>query len=100
MASKPISLLGHTHACPAIDPGPRPHVGGPCISAGQSHVKVNGIPIAVEGGSCLCTGVPTTASNQKGSSNVKINGKGIMRIGDATSHGGKMVGCYPPITSH
>ncbi|MBM7068893.1 PAAR domain-containing protein [Actibacterium sp. 188UL27-1] len=96
MVSKPICHLGHVHACPSLVP--RPHIGGPAISPGQSHVKINGIPVLVEGGVCLCTGVPTKANAQKGSSRVKINSKGIMRLGDTTSHGGKMVGCYPPIT--
>lgn len=98
MSSKPICHLGHPHVCPAVDPGPRPHVGGPAVSAGQSIVKVNGIPVLVEsGGSCLCTGVPTTAGTSKGSGKVKINGKGIMRLGDATAHGGKMVAGFPMI---
>jgi uncharacterized Zn-binding protein involved in type VI secretion len=54
---KPIALLGHMHVCPKVDPGPRPHIGGPVIDAGQSLVKFNGIPVAVEGGKALCTGV-------------------------------------------
>jgi uncharacterized Zn-binding protein involved in type VI secretion len=86
------------HACPAVDAGPRPHVGGPAVSSGQSTVKVNGIPVLIEGsGKCLCTGVPTTTGTSKGSSRVKINGKGIMRMGDTTAHGGKMVTGFPLI---
>ncbi|WP_308917991.1 PAAR domain-containing protein [Jannaschia sp. LMIT008] len=98
MASKPVCHLGHPHACPAVDPGPRPHIGGPAVSAGQSTVRVNGIPVLVDGGgSCLCTGVPTTAGTSKGSGKVRIDGKGVMRLGDATSHGGKMVMGFPGI---
>ena len=99
MSSKPICHVGHMHACPAVDPGPKPHVGGPAVSAGQSTVTVNGIPVLVEGSSkCMCTGVPATVATSKGSSCVKINGKGIMRMGDPTGHGGKMVMGFPLIT--
>lgn len=99
MASKPICHLGHPHVCPAVDPGPKPHIGGPATSAGQSIVKVNGIPVLVDGGGkCLCSGVPTTVGASKGSSRVKINGKGIMRLGDSTGHGGKMAAGFPLIT--
>ena len=91
MSAKPIALLGHYHFCPMVDPGPKPHIGGPVISAGQSHVRFNGVPIAVEGGECLCTGQPGTDGHVKGSSNVRINGKGVMRIGDKTAHGGHIV---------
>lgn len=88
---KPVSLLGHNHICPKIDPGPKPHIGGPVVSPGQTLVKVNGIPVAVEGGQCMCTGLPGPDKMSKGSSLVKILGKGVMRIGDSTGHGGKMV---------
>ena len=94
---KPIALLGHMHVCPKVDPGPRPHIGGPVIDAGQSLVKFNGIPIAVEGGKALCTGVPTTDPLKQGSSLVKINGKGVMRIGDGTGHGGKITMGVPTL---
>ena len=51
--SKPIAVLGSMHVCPKIDPGPKPHVGGPVMDAGQSFVKFNGLPVAVEGGKCI-----------------------------------------------
>jgi uncharacterized Zn-binding protein involved in type VI secretion len=97
--SKPVSLLGHAHVCPMVDPGPKPHVGGPVFSPGQSFVRYNGIPVAVEGGQCLCTGMPGQDGLAKGSSIVRINGKGLMRIGDATSHGGKLVAGVPGLTA-
>lgn len=96
---KPIAVLGSMHVCPKVDPGPKPHVGGPVTGAGQSHVKFNGIPLAVEGGQCLCTGMPGPDKMNKGSSQVKINGKGVMRIGDSTAHGGKLVMGIPTLTS-
>ena len=87
---KPIATIGHMHVCPKVDPGPKPHVGGPVIDAGQSFVRFNGVPIAVEGGKCMCTGMPGSDKMTKGSSVVKINGKGVMRVGDSTAHGGKI----------
>ncbi len=96
---KPISLVGHMHVCPKVDPGPRPHVGGPIVDAGQSFVKYNGVPVAIESGKSLCTGVPATDALQKGSNLAKINGKSIMRIGDSTSHGGKIVAGVPVFRS-
>ena len=97
MSSKPLAIVGMMHVCPKVDPGPKPHVGGPVIQAGQSHVKFNGIPWAVEGGAALCTGMPGPDKHSKGSSKVKINGKGVMRVGDASAHGGKIVTGVPVI---
>lgn len=93
--TKPIALVGHAHVCPRIDPGPKPHIGGPVTNPGQSHVKFNGIPVAVEGGSCLCSGMPGPDRMKKGSGIVRINGKGVMRIGDTTAHGGKIIAGVP-----
>jgi len=97
MAGMPLAILGMMHVCPKADPGPKPHVGGPIIQAGQSHMKFNGIPWAVEGGAALCTGMPGPDKHQKGSAIVKINGKGVMRLGDPTAHGGKIVTGIPLI---
>ncbi|RJE82560.1 hypothetical protein D3P04_19545 [Paracoccus onubensis] len=96
---KPIALVGHMHICPKVDPGPKPHVGGPVISGGQSFVKFNGIPLAVEGGQCMCTGMPGPDKMTKGSSLVKIDGKGVMRVGDSTAHGGKITMGIPALRS-
>ncbi|MFQ6554310.1 hypothetical protein AAD018_018360 [Aestuariibius insulae] len=41
---KPISLLGHMHVCPKVDPGPKPRIGGPGIDAGQTLVRFAGAP--------------------------------------------------------
>lgn len=86
--TKPVALVGDSHSCPKVEPGPVPHIGGPIIDAGQGFVTYNGLPVAVEGGVCQCTGVPTTDGHARGSSLVRIDGKGVMRIGDSTDHGG------------
>lgn len=96
---KPTALAGHMHVFPKVDPGPKPHVGGPVISAGQSFVRFNGVPLAVEGGQCLCTGMPGQDRMTNGSSLVRINGKGVMRLGDRTAHGGKIVMGVPALNS-
>ena len=89
--SFPVSLKGHMHICPMVAPGPRPHIGGPVITTGQSFVTVDGVPIATVSDKTLCSGVPTTAAITSGSSIASIEGKKISRMGDACEHGGKLV---------
>ncbi|MGV1760149.1 PAAR domain-containing protein [Rhizobium sp. P44RR-XXIV] len=87
---QPVTLKGQMHFCPACDPGPKPHVGGPVQTTSQDFVKVNGIPIATVGDKCLCTGVPTTAAITGGSSIANINGNKVARMGDSCEHGGRL----------
>jgi uncharacterized Zn-binding protein involved in type VI secretion len=92
MVASPVTLKGHMHVCPMVDPGPRPHVGGPVMQVSQNFVCVEGVPIATVGDKCLCTGVPTTSDGiTSGSSVAKINGRKVARLGDACSHGGRLV---------
>jgi uncharacterized Zn-binding protein involved in type VI secretion len=86
-----VTLKGQMHVCPMVDPGPKPHVGGPVDQTQQSFVCVGGIPMATVGDKCLCTGVPTTAAITGGSSVATINGKKVARIGDSCEHGGRLV---------
>ncbi len=91
--SKPIALIGHPHTCPI-------HGGGPVLNPGQLLVRFNGIPLAVEGGQCGCPGSPPLPDPMvKGSSLVKINGRGVMRVGDSTAHGGKIAMGVPTLKS-
>nr|WP_313056621.1 PAAR domain-containing protein [Agrobacterium cavarae] len=92
MPGMPVTLKAHWHICPMVDPGPKPHVGGPVISTQQSFVTVEGVPIATVGDSLLCTGVPTTSDKiTAGSSVASIEGRKIARLGDSCAHGGKLV---------
>lgn len=91
MIAMPVILKGHMHICPKVDPGPKPHIGGPVISTQQNFVCVDNIPIATVGDTCLCTGVPTTDKITGGSSIATINGKKVARLGDSCAHGGKLV---------
>lgn len=87
---QPVSTIGAMHVCPKVEPGPVPHVGGPIIeSGGNTIVKIFGIPVAVVGAKCICIGPPDSVT--QGSSIVKINGKPIVRMGDGTAHGGKVI---------
>jgi uncharacterized Zn-binding protein involved in type VI secretion len=92
---KPVSVIGMMHVCPKVEPGPVPHVGGPIVEPGQTGVKIMGMPIAVVGAKCVCVGPPDTVT--QGSSIVKINGKPIVRMGDGTAHGGKVVMGMPTV---
>lgn len=87
-----VTIKGHMHVCPMIDPGPKPHIGGPVVSTQQNFVTVEGVPIATVGDNLLCTGAPTTSDKiTSGSSIASIGGKKIARLGDSCAHGGRLV---------
>jgi uncharacterized Zn-binding protein involved in type VI secretion len=92
--SKPAARIGDMHVCPMVTPGtpPVPHVGGPITGPGVPTVLIGGMPAAVLGDMCVCTGPPDTII--LGSSGVLIGGKPAARMGDSTVHGGTItVGC-------
>jgi uncharacterized Zn-binding protein involved in type VI secretion len=76
------------HICPLVDPGPKPHVGGPVIGPGAPTVLIGGMPAAVVGDSATCAGPPD--SIVQGSTTVLIGGKPAARQGDPTAHGGSI----------
>ena len=87
----PSARLSDMHICPAVAPGPCPHVGGP-IAAASANVIIGGMPAARVGDMAICCCPPDSIA--QGSSSVMINGKPAARMGDSTSHGGKIVvGC-------
>jgi uncharacterized Zn-binding protein involved in type VI secretion len=90
----PAARLNDMHTCPMQTPGvpPIPHVGGPILGPGAPTVLIGGMPAAVMGDMCVCTGPPD--SIVKGSATVQIGGKPAARLGDTTGHGGQIVaGC-------
>ncbi|MDH6343907.1 putative Zn-binding protein involved in type VI secretion [Parabacteroides sp. PFB2-12] len=90
----PAARITDMHVCPMQTPGvpPVPHVGGPLVGPGVTNVIIGGLPAAVVGDSCICTGPPDTIV--KGSATVMIGGKPAARLGDMTAHGGSIVlGC-------
>jgi uncharacterized Zn-binding protein involved in type VI secretion len=79
------------HVCPSVT-GTVPHVGGPILPGGNSTVLIGGMPAAVVGDNCVCSGPPDSIS--KGSATVTIGGKAAARMGDSTAHGGTIIlGC-------
>ena len=80
--------VGDMHVCPMVTPGtpPIPHVGGPITGPGVPTVLIKGMPAAVVGDMCVCTGPPDTIA--MGSMKVMIKGKPAARMGDSTVHGG------------
>ncbi len=91
---KPAARIGDMHMCPMVTPGtpPIPHVGGPITGPGAPTVLIGGMPAAVMGDMCVCTGPPD--SIVLGSTGVFIGGKPAARMGDQCAHGGAItVGC-------
>lgn len=91
---KPAARIGDMHVCPMVTPGvpPIPHVGGPVTGPGCPTVLIGGMPAAVMGDMCVCTGPPDTII--LGSTGVMIGGKPAARMGDQCVHGGTIVlGC-------
>ncbi len=94
---KPAARLTDFHACPMVTPGvpPIPHVGGPIIGSGCLTVLIAGMPAAVMGDQCMCTGPPDVAI--LGSTGVFIGKKMALRMGDSTAHGGTIVAGAPTV---
>lgn len=82
------------HVCPMVT-GLVPHVGGPIVGPGVPLVLIGGMPAAVVGDSCICTGPPDSII--KGSLTVKIGGKPAARVGDTTAHGGTIILGHPTV---
>jgi uncharacterized Zn-binding protein involved in type VI secretion len=92
---KPAARVGDMHTCPMVDPGPKPHVGGPITGPGVPTVFIGGQPAAVVGDMATCTGPPDSII--MGSTGVFIGGKPAARMGDNTAHGGVIVAGCPTV---
>lgn len=90
----PAARVGDMHVCP-MTTGTVPHVGGPIIGPGEATVLIAGMPAAVVGDNCVCTGPPDTTA--MGSGTVLIGGKPAVRMGDSTAHGGTIVAGAPTV---
>jgi uncharacterized Zn-binding protein involved in type VI secretion len=82
------------HVCPAVNPGPSPHVGGPVVS-GSPNVITGNLPQGRVTDKCVCAGPPDMIV--QGSATVYVNGLPAARIGDATTHGGVIVAGLPTV---
>jgi uncharacterized Zn-binding protein involved in type VI secretion len=92
---KPAARVGDMHTCPMVDPGPKPHVGGPIMPPGCPTVFIGGMPAARVGDMVTCVGPPDTIA--MGSTGVFIGGKPAARMGDNTAHGGVIVAGFPMV---
>ena len=92
---KPAARVGDMHTCPMVDPGPKPHVGGPVMPPGCPTVFIGGVPAARAGDMATCVGPPDTIA--RGSTGVFIGGKPAARMGDNTGHGGVIVAGLPTV---
>lgn len=90
----PAARLTDMHVCPLNTSGV-PHVGGPIAGPGIPTVLIAGIPAAVVGDMCVCTGPPD--SIVAGSATVMIRGMPAARLGDTTAHGGSIVVGAPTV---
>ena len=91
----PAARVSDMHVCPATNPGPVPHVGGPISVPGGPTVIIAGMPSATVGSMCVCVGPPDSIA--AGSGSVMICGKPAARLGDSTGHGGKVVAGAPTV---
>lgn len=86
--SQPAARISDMHACPAVAPGPVPHIGGPIVS-GQPNVLIGFMPAARIGDTAVCVPMPDSVSS--GATTVLIGGSPAARMGDSCSHGGVIV---------
>lgn len=84
-----VRVGGDQHKCPVVQVLV-PHVGGPITGPGVPTVLIGGLPAAVMGDTCVCTGPP--AAIVKGSVTVLVQNRPAARLGDQTAHGGILVG--------
>lgn len=87
MAGKPAARSGDWHLCTKIDPGPKPHVGGPIKPPCMASVLIGGQAAARVGDSAICLS-PFPDYIKNGSKSVFIGGRPAARQGDKTTHGG------------
>lgn len=91
----PAARVGDMHVCPMVDPGPKPHVGGPIMPPGFPMVLIGGVPAARAGDMATCVGPPDVII--AGSATVLIGGQPAARVGDSTAHGGTIVLGFPMV---
>ena len=84
----PAARITDMHVCPLSD-GPKPHVGGPILPAGEPTVLIGGMPAARVGDMATCAGPPD--SIVMGSTTVLVGGSPAARMGDSTAHGGTII---------
>ena len=91
----PASRMTDMHVCPAVCPGPAPHVGGPILPPCEPTVLIGNLPAARVSDKAVCA--CAVDSIVKGSGTVLIGGMPSARIGDSCAHGGTVVAGLPTV---
>lgn len=87
----PAARITDFHACPKVEPGPKPHVGGP-VRTGESTVIIGYQRAARVTDKLICLGPLDAVA--RGEPTVVIGDQDAARLGDPTEHGGRiMKGC-------
>jgi uncharacterized Zn-binding protein involved in type VI secretion len=55
--------VGDDHTCPMVDPGPKPHKGGPILPPGCPTVLIGYMPAARVGDKATCVGPPDSIAS-------------------------------------
>jgi uncharacterized Zn-binding protein involved in type VI secretion len=79
---------GDRQSCPRVGPGNQRHVGGQ-VKGGAASVFIGGQEAAHAGSKFGCQ-AGSEGEIVVGSDSVFVEGKSLARVGDATSHGGKV----------
>ena len=91
----PAARLTDLHTCPMVDPGPKPHVGGPILPPCEPTVLIGFQPAARVTDKATCVGPPDVIA--KGSPTVITGNQMQARIGDPTLHGGVITTGFPTV---
>ena len=94
MTGRPAARVTDMHTCP-VSGSPIPHVGGAVLTAPASEVLVSGLPLAGAGSEIGCVGAVAVLLG--GSATVLVAGRPVARMGDATAHGGVLIGGAPTV---
>jgi uncharacterized Zn-binding protein involved in type VI secretion len=89
MSGKPAARVSDPHTCPMVDPGPKPHVGGPIKPPGATTVSIGGQAAARMGDTATCAS-PAPDVIAAGAFPVPIGGSPAARMSDNTAHGGQI----------
>ena len=84
--ANPAARVGDNHSCPMVDPGPKPHAGGPIQPPCYPLCTANSIAMARATDRATCQGPPDFIVT--GSATVQIGGKAAARLSDKTMHDG------------
>ena len=82
------------HVCPKVEPGPKPHVGGP-VTSGERTVIIGFQRAARVTDKCICIGPIDSIS--RGEPTVVIGDQDAARKGDPTVHGGRITSGCPTV---